>query len=59
MRGGRYNFTPDATLTSDPVEKARAEHKCACETRLAQRMNTPKAALNTPWPGQKPGEVKR
>lgn len=43
---------------TDAVEKAKREHSEACELRLAKAHNTPKTEVNTPWPGQKPGEVK-
>lgn len=48
MRGGRFNYTPDATNTTDAVEKAQALHKEECERRCACRLNQGKKA-NTPW----------
>lgn len=39
MRGGRFNFTPDATFTTDAVERAVAENKEECELRLARIAN--------------------
>lgn len=52
MRGGRFNYTPDATFTTDAVEKAAAEHREACETRLARIQNgkDPDYKNGTPWP---------
>lgn len=49
MRGGRFNYTPDASMTTDSVEKATALHKEECERRCACRMNRGKKAENTPW----------
>lgn len=45
MRGYYLNHT----AKTEAVEKAKDLHKEECERRLAQRMNTPKEKLNTPW----------
>ena len=52
------HFLRNCGRTTDAVERAAEIHKEECEQRLAKLQNTPKEKLNTPWPGQKPGEVK-
>ena len=58
MRGTYTQHYLRTARYSDAVERAKEQHKEECEQRLAKAMNTPKSALNTPWPDQKPGEVK-
>lgn len=48
MRGGRFNYTPDETMTTDAVEKAQALHREGCERRRAKALNSGKQA-NTAW----------
>lgn len=59
MRGGKFNFTPDATFTTDAVDKAAAKHAEDCARRLARIQNHAEPShVNGPWPGQKPVEIK-
>lgn len=57
MRGSYTNHLIRTSRLTDAVEKAKDLHKEECECRLAKAQNSGKAA-NTPWPDQKPGEVK-
>lgn len=50
MRGGRTQQIINTSNKSEAVERSVAEHKEACEQRLAKAMNTPKEKVNTPWP---------
>lgn len=49
MRGGRTQQIINTSNKTEAVERAVAEHKEACELRLAKAMNTPKRKVNTPW----------
>lgn len=49
MRGGRTQQIINTSNKTEAVERAAAEHKEACEQRLAKAMNTPKSKVNTPW----------
>jgi len=48
MRGGRTQQIIDTSDKTAAVERAAAEHKEACEQRIAKAMNSGKKA-NTPW----------
>lgn len=58
MRGGRFNYTPDETMTTDAVEKAVALHKEGCERRRAVALNSGKKA-NTSWGSEVAGSPRR
>lgn len=51
MRGSYTQHYLRTSSRTDAVERAREEHREACEQRLAKAMNTGKAA-NTPWPAE-------
>lgn len=58
MRGSYTNHLIRTSRRTEAVDQARDLHKEECERRLAEKQNAGKA-LNTPWPGQKPGEIKQ
>jgi hypothetical protein len=59
MRGSYTQHLLRTSRLSNPVERAREEHKEECEQRLAKIQNgADPEHKNGPWPGQEPGKIK-